>query len=483
MRTKLLVFLFFITYSFFGQWSQIGNDIDSSGDYDYLGTSIAINSIGDVIVVGATGDDESESSYNNGVVTVYKKNESEEWVRYGNKIIGEAAYDESGISVSINDAGTIVAIGSIHNDGNGTDAGHVRVYEYNSGTWIQKGTDIDGEAAGDESGTSVSLNNSGTILAIGSPKNDGNGVDAGHVRIYEFASNTWTQVGSDIDGEAAGDESGTSVSLSNSGTILAIGSPKNDGNGVDAGHVRVYEFASNTWTQVGSDIDGVAGDELGASLNLNGLGTILVVGAPLADGEAGVNTGQTKVYNYVSNTWTQLGDSIEGEGSQDESGRAVSINNDGSIIAIGVEKNGPGGVQHGHVRVYEFVSNTWTQVGDDIDGEANDDKSGASVSLNNDGSIVAIGAYKNDASGLNNGHARVYKFTTTTLSSSKYVIKGLSITFNNGGFVSNQNNVTLQVLNSLGQVLINKNLNNDVYIVKAIENTTGNIEVHKIVVY
>ena len=36
---------------------------------------------------------------------------------------------------------------------------------------------------------------------------------------------TWTQLGSDIDGEAAGNDSGNSVSLSSDGTIVAIGAP------------------------------------------------------------------------------------------------------------------------------------------------------------------------------------------------------------------------------------------------------------------
>ena len=49
-------------------------------------------------------------------------------------------------------------------------------------------------------------------------------------------------MGSDIDGEAEMDYSGMSVSLSSDGTIVAIGAYKNDGNGTDAGHVRVYEF-------------------------------------------------------------------------------------------------------------------------------------------------------------------------------------------------------------------------------------------------
>ena len=51
----------------------------------------------------------------------------------------------------------------------------------------------------------------------------------------------WKQLGSDIDGEAAGDNSGNSVSMSSDGTIVAIGAKYNDGNGNNAGHVRVYQ--------------------------------------------------------------------------------------------------------------------------------------------------------------------------------------------------------------------------------------------------
>jgi hypothetical protein len=53
----------------------------------------------------------------------------------------------------------------------------------------------------------------------------------------------WTQIGQDIDGEAANDESGTSVSLSSDGTRVAIGAIYNDGNGNDSGQVRVYQLS------------------------------------------------------------------------------------------------------------------------------------------------------------------------------------------------------------------------------------------------
>ena len=38
----------------------------------------------------------------------------------------------------------------------------------------------------------------------------------------------WTQLGSDIDGEADDDTSGHGVSLSSDGTIIAIGAPYNN---------------------------------------------------------------------------------------------------------------------------------------------------------------------------------------------------------------------------------------------------------------
>jgi hypothetical protein len=48
------------------------------------------------------------------------------------------------------------------------------------------------------------------------------------------------QLGADIDGEAASDRSGSSVSLSLDGSRVAIGAERNDGAGTDAGHVRIY---------------------------------------------------------------------------------------------------------------------------------------------------------------------------------------------------------------------------------------------------
>jgi hypothetical protein len=159
----------------------------------------------------------------------------------GSDIGGEAANDFSG-TVSLSSDGTTVAIGASGNDDNGIDSGHVRVYNWNGSAWTQLGSDINGEAANDRSG-SVSLSSDGSIVAIGAFSNDGNGNNSGHVRVYNWNGSAWTQLGSDINGEAANDLSG-SVSLSSDGSIVAIGATGNDGNGIDSGHVRVYNLST-----------------------------------------------------------------------------------------------------------------------------------------------------------------------------------------------------------------------------------------------
>jgi hypothetical protein len=358
-------------------------------------------------------EDLQNLGYTNSELTGY----FELWIQLGGDINGEAFEDYSGYSVSLSSDGTIVAIGAIGNDGTASNAGHVRVYQYSSGSWTQLGADIDGEANGDYSGYSVSLSSDGTIVAIGARYNDGTASNAGHVRVYQYSSGSWTQLGADIDGEASNDYSGYSVSLSSDGTIVAIGAPYNDGTADKSGHVRVYQYSSGSWTQLGADIDGEAnGDQSGYSVSLNSDGTIVAIGAPYNGGTAS-NAGHVRVYQYSSGSWTQLGADIDGEASWDQSGYSVSLNSDGTIVAIGARYNDGTASNAGHVRVYQYSSGSWTQLGADIDGEAYVDFSGYSVSLSSDGTIVAIGAIGNDGTNTedindNRGHVRVYQYSS-----------------------------------------------------------------------
>ena len=63
--------------------------------------------------------------------------------------------------------------------------------------WKQLGDGIDGEAADDYSRSSVTMSTDGSRVGIGAPENDGNGSNSGHVRVYDYNadSGAWVQVG------------------------------------------------------------------------------------------------------------------------------------------------------------------------------------------------------------------------------------------------------------------------------------------------
>ena len=126
------------------------------------------------------------------------------------------------------------------------------------GSWSQLGSDIDGETSGDRFGHSIAIDSDGNRVAISAYANDGNGSNSGHVRVFEYSGGSWSQLGSDIDGEASNDQSGywQGLSINADGTRVAIGAWQNDGSGTDAGHVRIYEYSGGSWSQLGSDIDG-----------------------------------------------------------------------------------------------------------------------------------------------------------------------------------------------------------------------------------
>ena len=116
------------------------------------------------------------------------------------------------------------------------------MYHYNGSQWVQIGQDIYGEDANDRNGFSVSLNSNGTILAIGTPYDGGNGTYRGQVRVYHYNGSQWVKIGQDIYDDVNYLESGFSVSLNSDGTILAVGTPYNEGNSYDIGHLRVYQL-------------------------------------------------------------------------------------------------------------------------------------------------------------------------------------------------------------------------------------------------
>jgi hypothetical protein len=426
MKKLILFFLvLLLSISFLqAQWIQIGTDIDAENAFDLFGSSVSLSDDGTILAVG--GPRNTDNGTFAGHVRIFQ-NIDENWVQIGDDIDSESEEDGFGWSVSLSADGTIVAVGATGNSDSGQSAGHVRVFENQNGSWVQIGQDIDGEAALDQSGISVSLSADGSILAIGASRNEGNGDDSGHVRVFEFQNNTWVQIGDDIDGEAIGDFFGLSVSLNAEGSILAVGAPFNDGNGENAGHAKVFQNNGGTWIQMGEDIEGEAAGDNCSAVSLSDDGLTIAVGASVNDGN-GDASGHVRVFEYVNDEWVQIGNDINGAAMFDNSGRPdeVKLSGNGLFVAIGAIGNADTGSFAGHVRVFENVDGVWTQLGKDIDGEAAEDFSGDSVAINADGSIVAIGAPFNEGTGADAGHVRVFR-NNDVLSVSEDVFSSNSI--------------------------------------------------------
>ncbi len=330
-----------------------------------------------------------------------------QWIQLGSDISGETAGDRAGTAVSINGNGNSIAVGATEADGNVGGSGDVRVYQFTGSGWAQVGSDINGAAYNDSFGQSISLNEDGARIAIGAPNHNG----TGYIQVYQFDGSGWVQLGNDINGDAVNDHLGTSVSLNADGTVVAVGIPYSNSNGNEAGRVRVYQLNGANWVQMGGNINGEAAeDQSGRSVSLSDDGNRVAIGAPDNDGN-GVQSGHVRIYQFNGVGWAQVGSDINGEVAEDRSGWSVSLSDNGSRIAIGAFYNdGNTGDEYdnrGHVRIYEFNGANWVQVGSDIDGEAANDDSGYSVSLSGDGARVAIGAIGNN----NRGHVRIYEFS------------------------------------------------------------------------
>ena len=387
-------------------WNKLGLDLDGLSNNDQFGWSTSINEDGTIVAAGARNNDNGGN--NSGHVRIFQWNGSS-WIQLGTDINGESAIDQSGSSVSLSSDGYRVAIGAINNDGGGNNAGHARVYEFDGVSWVQLGSDIDGESASDNSGYDVSLSGNGSRLAISSPKGDANGPSSGEVRVFEYDGVNWVQMGSNLNGESAQDEFGTSISLDYLGSNIVVGAPFNDNNGLNSGYVKVYQWNGISWLQRGSEINGyLNNDNAGFDVDINRNGNTIALGIRFSDVNAS-NAGEVEVYDWNGGDWVQKGSSLLGDAAKDWYGLSVAISSDGNRIAASAIYNDNNGSNSGHVKAYGWDGNAWGQLDVSINGEGTNDQSGYSIDLSDNGSTLVIGAPYNDDNGNNSGHIRVYQ--------------------------------------------------------------------------
>ena len=380
--------------------NQIGSTVFGEAALDLFGSRVALSADGSTFAAASVWN--SDNGSHSGHVRVFRLAESG-WQQIGSDIDGVGVGDQSGTAISLSQDGNVLAIGSPLNDANGVDAGQVRVFRYENADWVQIGASLNGDQPGDRAGSTVSLSADGQRLAFGIPLSNLGGTRSGQTRLLEFDGTDWQSLGSPIAGSESFAASGSAVSLSDDGSTVAIGQTNTTTD------VRVFRFDGAAWNQLGSNIaaEAIRGTLAAQTLSLSFDGSVLAIGTE-RDNSVGTDAGQVRILQFDGSTWVQLGSAINGDDAFDSAGNSVSLSDDGRTVLIGSPYHlSP----TGQARVFRFDGADWRRIGLDIDAEAQGEGVGTSVSLSGDGSLIAVGIPRAStfSEGFSPGGVRVYQ--------------------------------------------------------------------------
>jgi hypothetical protein len=379
---------------------------EGAGFDEHSGAALALSADGSTLAVGAWGNDPGASTANTGIVRLFARTGST-WSSAQELFASNAgSQDRFGISVDLSADGTTLAVGASHEDSNAigvggsqtnnsaSAAGAVYVFALTprGGVLPPAATQeayikASNTGSGDAFGSSVSLSGDGATLAVGARYEDSNATgaggsqtsnsapNAGAAYVFTRAGTTWSQQAyvkaSNTD---ASDGFGAVVSLSDSGSTLAVSAPWEDsassiiGAGeaddmaVDAGAVYLFTRAGATWSQhtYAKASNTQAGDQFGDAIELSADGLTLAVGASGEDsavltgwvrapGDGAADAGAVYAFTFSSGSWslidyikasnTDLGDSFGANrsflGMTGNRPGGVALSADGSVLACG----------------------------------------------------------------------------------------------------------------------------------------------------
>ncbi len=310
---------------------------------------------------------------------------AQSWVTWGNTIIGDSVYSFLGNSIDLSKDGKVMAI---HAKGHWLSShGKVCMYHREGSGWVQKGNPLYGDSIGDEFGYSMSLSDDGSILAVGAYR----GVfGSGQTKVFKWTDSIWIQMGEDI----VGDEgwSGYSVSLSGDGLTLAIGAPGFIKDRWNYGQVKVFEWRENKWQSKGEAIVGnIKSGMFGDKVALSHDGQTLAVGAYPSKEEEKGNFGQVFVFKWFGVYWIPKGSVLSGNYRDEAFGTDIGIDSIGDALVIGAPASFNSRDSLQYVLVYKWDGWDWSQLGQKIYGEFKGGGFGNTVAISSNGETIAVG--------------------------------------------------------------------------------------------
>ncbi|MAO45971.1 MAG: hypothetical protein CL823_02365, partial [Crocinitomicaceae bacterium] len=226
------------------------------------------------------------------------------------------------------------------------------------------------------------------------------------------------QLGDEITLEDA-EQMGYRVDISNDGNTIIVSDPIfSQGQG----KVDVFQKNENDLFQqigqsiTGNSLGGWSPPQLGGDVSINNNGTVIAIGGKhYSLSASNQNLGIVRVYQFVNNNWTQVGQDLIGDQAMMHFGEGVSINDDGNIVAVMAP--GCNWDCQGYVSLYRLNDNDiWELLGEIQEQGLNDwsgwGNYGYKMDISSDGYTIAIGAaYGTGDGGYNDGgYVQVYRY-------------------------------------------------------------------------
>ena len=394
---------------------------------DYFGHSTALNSAGDILVVGADGD--STGGDNRGAIYLFELDTADlsadptlaKKVADGTALAGGGTlslgnHDGFGNASTLNGTGDTLVVGAPFDNTGGADKGAIYLFGLDTanlsgdptlGKKIADGSILAGGSTLTLSdfpyfGTSVALNGTGELLAVGSSLDNTGGSWRGTAYLFELdpsdlsadpALRKRLRHGTPLAGQAAlslrdSDFFGTSSALDDAGGILAVGAYGEDGTGVASGGVYLF---------------GLSPSDLSAPLSLE---KKIAHGTPLS-GEMTLSLGTSDYFGY-----------------------SVALSGGGETLAVGARLDDTGGTSRGAAYLFELdpsrlyadpamakkIAHGTPLSGSGSFAVADGDYFGSSATLNASGDILVVGAHGDDTGGINRGAAYLFGLNPSDLS-------------------------------------------------------------------
>jgi len=282
----------------------------------------------------------------------------------------KAAYDNFSEVVDISSNGNVIVIGSDYADtGSYTNNGQAYVFRFNGSNWVEETILTASDKANyDNFGSSISISDDGNVVVIGTPSKTVSGFTyAGKVYVYRYLGGSWIEEAILVCPTPQDDEEyGRRVKISGDGNTIAITALYSSvGANSEVGRVFIYRYSGGSWLQE-AEINMPNPNDyayFGDSLDLTYDGNILVISATNANVGNLIESGKVYVYKFTSPNWNLQAELVPSDGDNyDTFGFSLDITDDGSTLVISNTTADIGSLSNaGKIYVFKYINNNWIE--------------------------------------------------------------------------------------------------------------------------